>query len=50
MIVMLAHRSCGVYTAIVSPQEAKEICPILRTDDVLVSYMHVHAHAREFGQ
>ena len=30
-------RSCGLDVHIISTQEAKEICPILRTDDVIVS-------------
>ena len=31
------YRSCGVYCDIISAQQANEICPILRTDDIVVS-------------
>ena len=30
------YRSCGVYTEIITPREAKNIFPILRTDDLKV--------------
>ena len=30
-------RSCGLDVHIISAQEAKELCPILKTDDVIVS-------------
>ena len=29
-------RSCGIYSDIVSAREAEEICPLLRTDDIVV--------------
>ena len=31
------YRSCGLGAHIISAKEAKEICPILRTDDIIVS-------------
>ena len=36
------YRSCGVYSEIISAQEAKEICPLLRMDDIVVSLTPLH--------
>ena len=36
------HRSCGVIEAeIISPEQASELCPILKTDDLAVSLITV---------
>ena len=31
------YRSCGVYTEIITPREAEDIFPILKTDDLKVN-------------
>ena len=43
MCLLIIHRTCQIETEIISPQEAGNLCPLIRVDDLLVrKYMICH--------